>query len=213
MRKYFLLTILALILCPIAKAEIIYDGSFTGGTTVDDAFIIDYDQSSTGNRDLQFCSSSNYLRWDGTRFQISNNLDLNSNQITSVRIENLAAMPGGAGGLGAGGRGRIVELTATDAIAPGCTSPSCTAGTYSWNGSIWKPLQGSITASNATKIVTVGPSGRDYTTIAAAATYLNTLSGGEMWIDPGSYPVTNTVDLRNIKLVGTDTGLTIITLS
>lgn len=202
-----------LILCPFAKADILYDGAHTGGTTIDDNFVIDFDESSTGNRDLQFGSSGVYLRYDGTRFQVSNNLDLNSNQITSVRIENLAAMPGGAGGLGAGGRGRIVELTATDSIAPGCTGPSCTAGTYSWNGAIWKPLQGSITTSNATKIVTVGPTGRDYTNIAAAATYLNTLSGGEMWIDPGSYPVTTTVDLRNIKLVGTDTVLTTITES
>lgn len=204
---------MGLTLCQFAQAEILYDGSHTGGTTVDDIFVIDFDQSSATNRDLQFGSSSVYLRYDGTKFQVSNNLDLNSNQITSVRIENLAAMPGGAGGLGAGGRGRIVELTATDSIAPGCTGPSCTAGTYSWNGSIWKPLQGSITTSNATKIVTVGPTGRDYTNIAAAAAYLNTLSGGEMWIDPGSYPVTATVDLRNIKLVGTDTVLTTIAVS
>lgn len=200
-------------LCQLAQAEILYDGSHTGGTTVDDVFVIDFDQSSAGNRDLQFGGSSVYLRYDGTKFQVSNNLDLNSNEITSVRIENLTAMPGGAGGLGVGGKGRIVELTATDSIAPGCTGPSCTAGTYSWNGAIWKPLQGSITTSNATKIVTVGPTGRDYTTIAGAATYLNTLSGGEMWIDPGTYPVTATVDLRNIKLVGTDTGLTTIALS
>lgn len=207
------LAIFSALLPATVYAGILYDGAQTGGVTIDDSIIIDYDESSTGNRDLQFGGTSTFLRWTGTQFQFSNDVDLNSNQIKSVRIENVAAMPGGAGGLGSGGTGRVVELTATDSVAPGCTGPSCTPGTYSWNGTIWKPLQGSITTSNATKIVTVGPTGRDYTTIAAAAAYLNTLSGGEMWVDPGSYPVTATVDLRNIKVVGTDLALTTITMS
>lgn len=210
------LVLLSALVPMCAKAAILYDGAGTSGVTTDDQYVIDYDNTSTGNITLTFGSGgSRYLRFDtvNSNFQISNDLDLNSNQIKSVRIENVTAMPGGAGGLGSGGRGRIVELTATDSIAPGCTGPSCTAGTYSWNGSIWKPLQGSITTSTATKIVTVGPTGRDYTTVAAAAAYLNTLSGGEMWVDPGSYPVTATVDLRNIKVVGTDISLTTIALS
>lgn len=211
---YSILAILIFIISSnYVHAGLIYDGTDAGGVTNNDNFTIDFDESST-NRDLQFGNSSNYIRWNGTNFIVSHDLDLNSNQLKTARVENVSSMPGGAGGLGSGGKGRIVELTATDSTAPGCTgSPYCTAGTYSWNGTIWKPLQGNITTSNATKIITVGPTGRDYTTIAAGATYLNTLSGGEMWIDPGTYPVTTAVDLRNIRLVGTDMTLTNIDIS
>lgn len=142
------------------------------------------------------------------RFDLTGDLNINSNQIVQARIENVSALPGGAGGApgGTGAKGRIVQLTATDSVAPGCTSPTCSSGTYTWDGSTWHSLQGSVTASTATKIVTVGPTGRDYTSIAAAATYCNTLSGCEMWIDPGTYSVTTSVDLENVKLVGADGG-------
>lgn len=210
-----LLSALGLIMTAgVTRAAILFDGADTGGVTVDDSYVIDYDQSSPGNRDLQFGSSSTYLRWSGTEFQFSNDINLNSNQFKSARIENVSSMPGGSGGLGAAGRGRIVQLTDPDSTAPGCTGPSCQPGSYSWDGSIWHALQGSITAANATRIVTVGPTGRDYTTIALAAAYLNNLSGGEIWIDPGTYPVITQVNLENIVLRGADgNGITVISLS
>lgn len=213
---FSLLTLVLALFPQLVSASILFDGADTGGVTVDDIIIIDYDQSSLGNRDLQFGNSSTYLRWDGAQFQLSNDLDLNSNQIKSARVENVTAMPGGVGGLGAGGTGRIVQLTTTDAVAPGCIAPICQAGAYVWNGAIWVPLTGTITAATASKIVTVGPVGRDYTSIAAAAAYLNTLSGGEMWIDPGNYPIVNSpnpVDLTNIRLVGTDSGITTVSIT
>jgi hypothetical protein len=197
----------------VLDAAVLYDGADTGGVTNDDVFTIDYDQDATQS-ELQFGGSSNYLRWDGGQFNISNDLDLSSNQIKSARMENVTAMPGGAGGLGLAATGRLVQLTSADAIAPGCTGPICQPGAYAWDGTIWRSLQGSITAANATRIVTVGPVDRDYTNIADAAAYLNTLSGGMMWIDPGNYPVTTAVDLENVMLRGADgNGMTVIQLS
>ncbi len=220
-RKKFGTTILIAVLfiavgslkaAPTAHAAILFqDDNFA---TVDsDNLVIDNNNSNAGNIVLQFGSTlAKTLLYNQTlaRFEFNDKLDLNNNQLTTFRVENVTAMPGGAGGLPATDTGRIVELTATDSVAPGCVSPSCGTGTYDWNGTIWKPLQGSITASTASKIVTVGPSGRDYTTISAAAAYLNTLSGGEMWVDPGTYPVTTTVNLANIKIRGTNTALTTI---
>lgn len=210
-----LITLIAsLSLIQTASAAILFDGADTGGVTADDYYIIDYDQSSTGDRVLQFGETSNYLKWDGNQFQISNDLDLNSNQIKSARVENVTAMPGGASGIGAGGNGRIVQLTVADAIAPGCIAPTCQPGPYMWTGAIWVPLTGGdATAVTASKIITVGPTGRDYTNIADGAAYLNTLSGGEMWIDPGTYPISTTVDLENIRVVGTDTAETTISVT
>ncbi len=190
-------------------ATILYDGDQTGGVTVDDSFTIDFDQTSV-DRELRFGDSTIYFKWNGSQFQVSNDLDLQSNQLKTARVENVMSLPGGAGGLGVAGTGRIVQLTAIDAIAPGCTGPTCSPGTYSWDGTIWRSLQGSINISNATKIVTVGPVGRDYTNIPAAAAYLNTLSGGEMWIDPGKYVIKGKLDLRNIRLIGADTALTLV---
>lgn len=197
----------------MAMAGVLYDGADTGGVTNDDIFTIDYDQNAAQS-ELRFGDSSNFLRWDGSQFNISNDLDLSSNEIKSARMENVSAMPGGAGGLGLGATGRLVQLTVADAVAPGCTGPICQPGAYAWDGTIWRSLQGSINAANATRIVTVGPVDRDYTNIADAAAYLNTLSGGMMWIDPGTYPVTTTVDLENLMLRGADgNGMTLIQIS
>jgi hypothetical protein len=113
-------------------------------TTESDNLVINSDNGAGGNLTLQFGQSlGEYLRWNsgGSLFELSDDLDLGSNQLMSARMENAASLPGGAGGLGAGGTGRIVQLTATDSTAPGCTvSPYCVAGTYMWNGTIWKNL-------------------------------------------------------------------------
>jgi|GEM_PF-3343587 len=201
--------------CQLAHAAILFQND--DFTTIESSnLLINSDNETGGNMSIQFGSAINEtITWDNslTRFVFSDDIDINNNEVFQFRAENTAALPGGAGGLGLTAKGRIVELTSTDSIAPGCTSPSCTPGTYSWNGTIWRSLQGSITTSNATKIITIGPTGRDYTSISAGAAYCNTLSGCEMWIDPGTYPVTTSVDLENVKLKGADTGLTKIAIS
>jgi hypothetical protein len=181
------------------------------------SIILNGDDESSGDILIQFgLTLGEALKWSAsnTRFEFTNNLDLTNHQLSSVRIENVTAMPGGAVGLGSGGTGRIVELTVTDTTAPGCTvSPFCVPGTYTWNGTSWKSLQGNTSITNQIKAVTVGPSGRDYTSIATAASYLNGLTGGEMWVDPGSYPVTTAINLSNIKIRGAGTGLTTLAIS
>jgi hypothetical protein len=207
--------VVAIFFAAPAHAAILFQND-TFATIESDNILINSDAESSGDMVIQFGTSlAKTLKYSvsNSRFEINAGLDLDNNQISTARVENVTAMPGGAGGLGSAGTGRIVELTATDGIAPGCTSPSCPTGTYSWNGAIWKPLQGSVTAATATKIVTVGPTGRDYTTISAAAAYLNTLSAGEMWIDPGSFSVTTTINLENISLVGAATSETTISIS
>ncbi|MBU0667656.1 hypothetical protein KJ951_03730 [Patescibacteria group bacterium] len=218
--KYFLLAVtlslaIALGSANTANASILFqDDSFYD---VDSSgLLLDFLDQASGDIVIQFGQTlAETLKWSSanSRFELSDDLDLTNNQLTTARMENVSAMPGGGGGLGAAGTGRLVQLTTTDSIAPGCTGPSCTPGTYSWNGAIWVGLTGNTTVSNSTKIVTVGPIGRDYTNIAAAAAYLNTLSGGEMWIDPGTYPVTTIVDLANARIVGTGTGQTIAAIS
>lgn len=217
-KSLVILTLLTLTLGNVitvhAYAILFQDDTF--GTVESDSLVIDSNNNNAGNIILQFgttLAKTLLYSQSNSRFEFNANLDLSNYQLSTARVENVAAMPGGAGGLGAGGTGRIVELTVTDSIAPGCTGPSCTPGTYSWNGTIWKPLQGSITTSNATKIVTVGPSGRDYTTVEGAAAYCNTLSGCEMWIDPGTYTPATPADLENVRLIGADTGLTTIAIT
>jgi hypothetical protein len=192
---------------PANAAILFQEDDFT--TVNSQNLVIDNYNNNAGNVVVQFGKTLNktlLYSQTNSRFEFNANVDLNGNQLSTALIENVSALPGGAGGLGTSAKGRIVQLTATDGIAPGCTSPTCAAGTYSWDGSTWHALQGSVTTSTATKIVTVGPTGRDYTTLAAAATYCNTLSGCEMWIDPGTYPVTTSVDLSNTKLYGADGG-------
>jgi len=211
----FTLALLCVYAGTVKAAILFQNDSFT--TIPSDGIILNSDDEASGDMVLQFGQTlGESLRWSAAnaRFEFSNNVDLTNHQLSTARIENVTALPGGASGLGASGTGRLVELTATDSTAPGCTGPSCAPGTYSWNGSIWRPLTGNITTSNATKIITVGPTGRDYTNIADAAAYCNTISGCEIWIDPGTYPVTTSVDLENTKLIGADgNGITQISIS
>lgn len=199
---------------PLHAAILFQDDSFADVDS--DGLVLDALDQASGNITIQFGSSlGEFIQWNSSdlRFEVSDSIDLNSNQIIEARVENVAAMPGGAPGLGAAGTGRIVQLTAVDAIAPGCTGPSCSPGTYAWNGAIWVGLTGTTTVTNSTKVVTVGPVGRDYTTIADAAAYLNTVSAGIMLVDPGTFPVTTAVDLENIEIIGKDSNLTIIDVS
>jgi predicted outer membrane repeat protein len=117
-----------------------------------DNLVINSDDEATGDISIKFGNTiAQTLSWDvsDSKFNLSSSLDLNSNQLTSFRAENVAALPGGGGGLGSGGTGRLVMLTSTDSTAPGCTVTSCTAGIYSWTGSTWLPLfKGALGGNN-----------------------------------------------------------------
>lgn len=199
---------------PEAKARIIF---------VDDVFENDSEIYEIGTNDdatltplsIQFGGiNSESISWDTNKFSLSDDLSLSDNEIIDARIENVSSLPGGALGLGLGGEGRIVILDTIDNIAPGCTiSPFCSAGTYIWDGSGWVNLSGATTASGLTKVVTVGASGADYTTIEAAANYLQTRSGGIMLLDSETHIVTTPVDLQNTTVIGKDASNTTIEIS
>ena len=202
-----------------ARAAILFQND-DFATVESSGVIINSDNEATGDIIMQFGSSlAKTLKYSSTnsRFEFNDKVDMTNHEITSFRVENVV-LPALMGSPGPAAIGKIVQLTGSgsDGSSPGCTGPSCPPGTYSWNGAAWKALQGSVTASNASKIVTVGPIGRDYTTIegpTGAAAYLNTLSGGEMWVDPGTYPITTVVDLKNIRVRGADTSLTVISIT
>ncbi|HLG25620.1 MAG TPA: hypothetical protein VI588_02390, partial [Candidatus Gracilibacteria bacterium] len=110
-----------------AKAAILFQND-EFATVESSNLVINSDDESSGDLIIQFGQTlGETLMWNSvsSRFEFSDDLDLTGNQLTTFRVENAAAMPGGAGGLGAGGIGRVVELTATDSVAPGCTGPSC----------------------------------------------------------------------------------------
>jgi hypothetical protein len=109
---------------------------------------ITLDQDNTAaDITIQFGTTlAEFIKWNNTstQFDISDDLnfsDSTNNHILNFEIENVAALPGGAGGLGATGTGREVQLTSTDTTAPGCTvAPNCAAGTYTWDGTGWNAL-------------------------------------------------------------------------
>lgn len=79
----------------IAQAEVLYDGANTSGVTTDDQYYIDYDDTSTGNITLNFGSAgSRYLRFNITngQFQLSNDLDMQSNQLVNARVQNVTVL-------------------------------------------------------------------------------------------------------------------------
>lgn len=95
------------------NAEILYDGADTSGVTTDDQYIIDYDDTSTGNITLSFGSAgTRYLRFDtvNSRFQISNDLDLQSNQLINARIQNVAVLADVPSCSAAGDRGKKIYV-------------------------------------------------------------------------------------------------------
>ena len=204
-----------------AHAQIVFQNEFLIENLDDNNWIIDSgDDVTTGNIGLQFGNTvAETIIWDtgNSWFEFSNNVSLGENQLVEAEVENVTgddSLPGGATGLGTQGRGRLVILTGTDDVAPGCTvDPYCTSGTYIWDGSSWISLVGSATSTNLTKVVTVGSSGADYTTIDNAATYLSTRSGGIMLLAAETHQVTTAVDLKNVRLVGKDATRTTIEVS
>jgi len=207
-------TLLTVMSVQTANAAIIFQNDDLGDFA-SDGIILDVDDQATDSIMIQFGTTiAETIKWSigNARFEISNNVDLTNHQLTTARMENVAALPGGAPGLGAGGLGRFVVLTAIDSTAPGCTPTSCNPGSYVWNGTAWEKMS-TATSQAGGKIVTVGATGRDYTTVADAATYLNSGSGGEIWLDPGSHSVITSVDLANIKIRGADSSASTIAIT
>lgn len=175
--------------------------------------------ASTNDIQLQFgTTNTQTFMWGQAdqAFHFSNNINLNSNQMINARVENANgsnSLPGGAPGPGIGARGRIVQLTGTDTQAPGCTiSPNCGGGTYVWDGGTWISLHGT-TSSNFNKLITVGSTGSDYTTIANGAAYLQTLSGGIMLLSAETHNVTTPVNMTNIIVIGKEASRTTINIT
>ena len=200
-----------------AYAKIVFKNEFLIEDNGADTFIIDAGDDVTGNVILQFGNSlSETITFDtsNTWFEFSNDISLNENKLLEAEIENVSALPGGAPGLGTAGTGRLVISDTIDAIAPGCTvDPWCPAGTYIWDGAAWISLVGSASSTNLTKVVTVASSGGDYTTIDAAAQYLQTRSGGIMLLSAETHAVTTAVDLTNTIIIGKDSSRTTIEVS
>jgi len=94
------------------------------------------------------------------------------------------------------------DTTADSAFVCIETAPS----TYGW-------FDFTQTSVQSNKVVTVGSSGADYTTIAAAAAYLNALGGGIILLTPEIHNVNSQVDLENISLIGANTGDTRINIT
>ncbi|MGL5830926.1 MAG: choice-of-anchor Q domain-containing protein, partial [Candidatus Altimarinota bacterium] len=114
-------------------------------TVYSDSLVINSDDQAAGDISVKFGNTiAESLTWDvsESEFNLSAGLDLNSNQLTSFRTENATAFPGGAPGLGGGGTGRLIMLTSSDNVAPGCTPTPCDPGIYVWDGTEWLPLFG-----------------------------------------------------------------------
>ncbi len=184
---------------PLAHARLIFDNEFlieyagTGST-----WIIDSQDDATGDIELQFGNdgTDGSIAWDITNneFDIGSDFNLQQNQALNLVIDNRAgvapATPVG---------GQIYHDTVS-------------GNTFVRNGvsGQWEDVT-DVNASQ-TKVVTVG-TGLDYTTISAAATYLNGLSGGIMLLAAESHAVTTAVDLTNVTLIGKDADVTTIAIS
>lgn len=98
-------------LVAMANAAILYDGADTPGVTTADQYVIDYDDTSATNIGLSFGSAgTNYLRFDtvNSKFQISNNLDLQSYQLLNARVQNVAILADVPACSAAGDRGKKI---------------------------------------------------------------------------------------------------------
>ncbi len=86
---------LSMSLLSAANAAILYDGADQPGVTTADQYVIDYDDTSATNIGLSFGSAgTTYFRYDtlNSKFQISNNLDLQSHQLLDARVQNVSVL-------------------------------------------------------------------------------------------------------------------------
>lgn len=101
----------------VAHAEVLYDGANTSGVTTDDQYYIDYDDTSTGNITLNFGSAgTRYIRFNITngQFQLSNDLDLQSNQLINARVQNVTVLADVPTCSAAGDRGKKIFVGASN---------------------------------------------------------------------------------------------------
>ena len=163
---------------------------------LDNIFVIDGDDTG-GDIKLQFGSAINkYLIWDNinSAFSFNANLSLEGNQIKDFRVENATSDP------------------LCDATYPGrMYHNTIDKKTFVCDGADWIDI--TEIATSASKVVTVGTVNSDYATIANAAGYLNTLSGGIMLLSAQTHIITNPVNLKNITLIGKDDSNTIVQIS
>ena len=158
-----------------------------------DNFILDFDDSSTDFIDFEFGASlGSKISYDilNTKFIFNQDLDLQGNEAINTRLENRAGAPT----CDATALGRIYY---DDVLNSSYVCEEITPGVYGW-----VDLTIASSASN-TKVVTVGTGG-NYSTLGAAATYLNGLTGGMILLTPETHLVTTTVDLQNIIVVGSN---------
>lgn len=204
-----------------ASASILFqDDSFADVDS--EGLILDALDQASGDITIQFGTTlGEFIQWNATdlRFEISDDLDFNSNQLIEARVENITALPGGGAGLGAGGIGRIVELTATDSTAPGCTvAPNCPVGTYVWNGATWDELSGGGGSAGYAQTVTVAKSGGDFTSLKAAVDSITDATTAKRYVVhvyPGTYieaPIT-VPDYVSIKGLGNLSNIIIVAAS
>ena len=134
---------------------------------------------------------------------LNGDVDFNNNEAKQFRVENVAGSLVGAPACSASTQGRQYYDTDDD-NAYVCVESS--PGVYSWFN-----LTQTFT-STSTKVVTAG-TGADYSTIGAAAGYLNTLTGGIIILTPETHTVSNLVDLTNITLIGSNIQDTVINIT
>lgn len=191
----------ALFLAPASEARIIFEDDMFSGIT-SQGIIIDILDQSAGDIIIQFGTTLNEtLKWNAANssFQFSDDVDLSNHQLTTARVENVAALPGAAIGLGAEGIGRLVQLTATDITAPGCTPFACYAGQYTWNGTIWE----AATNENPTDMVSVKPGESIQTAIDSLSA-----NGGTINLLVGTHDITDSININkdNVALLGEGPG-------
>lgn len=186
-------------------------GDTIGTFTLTVGGVLEFGPGGSTARDTNlFRPSANVLRTDdlfqaGSGLEIDaggGNFDLNNNEAIAFRVENAD------GSLSvplcdATTQGRQYYDTSDDnAYVCVETAPSV----YGWFN-----LTQTLTATS-TKVVTVGTTG-DYASIAAAAGYLNTLTGGIILLAPETHNVTNAVDLDNITLIGANIEDTVVNIT
>jgi len=191
----------ALLFASTAHARILFEDDVFAGVTSEGIILDMYDQA-TGDIVIQFGTLlGETIKWNATNsnFEFSAGVDLANNQLTTARIENVVALPGGATGLDAEGIGRLVQLTATETTAPGCTTFACYAGQYTWNGTVWQ----AATNETPTDMVSVKPGEN----IQAALDSLSA-TGGTVKLLIGTHDITNSISISkdNVALLGEGPG-------
>lgn len=150
-----------------------------------------------GDITLQFGKTLNrYLRWDDANqyFAFNDNISLEGHELINFRLENLASPPA----CNNASAGRMYQNTIDKK-------------TYVCDGDDWQDVTALF--STATKVVTVGSGGADYSSVAGAAGYLNTLSGGMILLCAETHVIDSAVNLQNITLIGKDASNTRILIT